>query len=412
MTCKICNLEYKGVLGLSIHIKKIHNIEIEQYYLKYLGSKKFCIVCGKVAIFKNLTQTYKNHCSKKCSTVTAHKHTIETNLKKYGVENVFSNKAIQQKIKQTTLSKYGCQSTNQSEIIKQKMKKTMMEKYGVQHALQCDESKQKCKATTYNKFGVENVFQLQNVQKKARLESSSQSAREKRKYTNIKRYGHQSTNQSEIIKQKIKNTFLNKYGGHPFRNQDQKLKIKQNNVLKYGYQYPSQRPQIKAKIKQTNLIKYGGHPMQNRDIFKKSAFNKKQIYQTENGKYLMYQSKSQLRFIKYCEYNNIEIQNGDIITYQYLNKIHKYFVDFKIKQDDTWQLIEIKQKHPWFEMEKQSGVLLAKILAAQRYSNNHNYKKYRIIMTDSSTENDWIISSSFHPTKMDFEPSIIPRISI
>jgi hypothetical protein len=58
--CKICNRKFKNYRSLSRHIK-IHNIYIENYYLKYINSQKnICSVCNKETSFNCLELGYHN----------------------------------------------------------------------------------------------------------------------------------------------------------------------------------------------------------------------------------------------------------------------------------------------------------------------------------------------------------------
>ena len=58
------------------------------------------------------------------------KHRKETNLKKYGVENPFASKEIQEKIKKTNLEKYGVEYNQQNQEIRKRSIETRRKKYG------------------------------------------------------------------------------------------------------------------------------------------------------------------------------------------------------------------------------------------------------------------------------------------
>lgn len=62
------------------------------------------------------------------------------------------------------------------------------------------------------------------------------------------------------------------------------------------------------------------------------------------------------------------------------DKIHKYFVDFKIKENNKWKLIEIKSTHNWFYNDIKSGKLESKFNSAIEYSKNNNYLEYVFIL--------------------------------
>ena len=60
MICEICNVEKDGLKGLSLHLNKKHDINIKEYYDKYLKKENdgICYFCGKPSIFLNLTKGY------------------------------------------------------------------------------------------------------------------------------------------------------------------------------------------------------------------------------------------------------------------------------------------------------------------------------------------------------------------
>ena len=54
----------------------------------------------------------------------------QTNLKRYGHENAFGSKEIQDKIRETNLDKYGVANPMQADAVKQKLRASCTEKYG------------------------------------------------------------------------------------------------------------------------------------------------------------------------------------------------------------------------------------------------------------------------------------------
>ena len=99
--------------------------------------------------------------------------------------------------------------------------------------------------TCLEKYGVKNP-------------SSNTMIKEKRKQTNINKYGVENVFQAEDIKNKIKNTCLKKYGAdHYNKTAEGKEKHKQTCLQKYGVEVPTQAEQFKIKSKQTCLQKYG-----------------------------------------------------------------------------------------------------------------------------------------------------------
>jgi len=94
-----------------------------------------------------------------------------------------------------------------------------------------------------------------------------------------------------------------------------------------------------------------------------------------NGDILTYQSKLELKFINWCNSNNIIVKNGPNINYVFNDKNKKYRVDFQINDI----LIEIKDFHIWHKNQVESGLWKAKEDAVNNYT-----KKYFFI-----TPNNW-----------------------
>ena len=89
--------------------------------------------------------------------------------------------------------------------------------------------------------------------------------RDKFKVTNEKIFGgHPMT--SNIIKNKIRNTCIKKYGvNNTFSNEEIKRQICETNIKKYGVKYPSQSIAIQEKL-QKSLLKFKNYIMPNGDI--------------------------------------------------------------------------------------------------------------------------------------------------
>lgn len=149
----------------------------------------------------------------------------------------------------------------------------------------------------------------------------------------------------------------------------------------------SQLDWVQERIKINNLKKYGVISLMQLESFRvnflkkiNSKHYKIKEFNLKNGNIINYQSGLELKFIKICENKNIEIKNGDVIEYFLEEKKKMYFIDFKIKIDGIYQLIEIKGRHKWFYKSIEDGMMEMKILAAQVYSAVNNYKPFRMIM--------------------------------
>lgn len=292
--CKLCGREFKR---LGPHLRQAHNMTKEQfkeYYDMYEKeeSEGICKECGAPTLFMDLTKGYRQFCSPQCSNSNESKKqkSIETNLRKYGVEHATQSKEIQDKIKQTNLDRYGVEYATQSEEIQDRIKKTNLEKYGYESPLSSPEIRDKITETNLERYGVENVFQSEEIKdriKKTNLEIygmeyffQTDLFEEKSKKTNLEKYGVEYATQSKEIQDKIKQTNLDKYGvesvfqlesvrnkanerakaeGKEFwvQTDEFKEKSKKTSREKYGTDSPMQSEEVKEIVKQTNLETYG-----------------------------------------------------------------------------------------------------------------------------------------------------------
>lgn len=323
--CQICENEYDNFQKLSVHIKK-HKISSKDYYLKYLCDFiPTCKICGSINVaFKDIRCGFNQTCSKICSKKLMVQRMKQTKLIRYGDEK-YNN---YDKAKDTCNKKYSTKFSLQLPEVRNKIKKTVNQKYGVNSYTSSADFQNKSIKSCLSKYGTKNAHQNQDVINKA-------------KNTCIKKYGVDNVFKSEVIKQKIKDTFMRLYG------------------VEYSMQCNSTH--IKAMESQKNSYR-----------LKK--------YQLNDGRTIRYQSLPELAYIKYCEDYNIWIDNGDKIPYLENNdKKHFYFVDFKIKENDKYRLIEIKGKTKWYYESLKNGTFLLKIKAAQHYSKINNYLPYKII---------------------------------
>jgi hypothetical protein len=135
----------------------------------------------------------------------------ETFFKKYSVTNISNLEEIKNKKIKTCLEKYGVDNPAKSQIVKDKMLVTLTQKYNM-------------------------------IPKKILSEEDKNNKL-------IEKYGTINFRNSEIIKNKIKNTCIEKYGvDHISKSKHvQEIKTK-NNLEKYGCEFTSQIPEIAEKI--------------------------------------------------------------------------------------------------------------------------------------------------------------------
>ena len=140
----------------------------------------------------------------------------------------------------------------------EKKKKTNMEKFGVDFPSQNAEVKEKVKQTLIEKYG-ENPFQNKEI-------------REKAKQTCLVNHGVEFPQQNVEIREKSKETCMKNFGvEHPQQNSEVREKSKETCIEKYGVEISSQNEEVKEKAKQTCLVNHGVEfPQQNVEIREKS----------------------------------------------------------------------------------------------------------------------------------------------
>lgn len=145
-----------------------------------------------------------------------------------------------------------------TEVSKEKRKKTNLERYGTDNPMKLSEFKNKLKETNLERYGVENAFQNKEIQ-------------DKQKETVRSKYGVDHIFQLDSTKQKYKNTMQEKYGvDNAFQMDDFNEKRERTSIEKYNTEYPCQSTEIKEKIKNINLEKFGETtPLKNEQIKEK-----------------------------------------------------------------------------------------------------------------------------------------------
>lgn len=139
----------------------------------------------------------------------------------------------------------------------------------------------------------------------------------------------------------------------------------------------SHKNKIKALCKDCNLTN---------NIFKIRT------YKNLANETICYQSKFELKFIRYCNENKILVINGPKIEYNRSNskKIHTYKIDFAIPKLKL--LIEIKDNHIWHKEQVQSGKWDEKVNGVEKFLQNNSiygnviYEKYIIIYPKNYVE--------------------------
>ncbi len=180
------------------------------------------------------------------------------------------------KIKSFNRKKWGVDYFSQTDEYNDKFKSTMMERYGVEYTLQSEELRDKVKKTNLEKFGFENPFmdgdrirKIFNEKYGVNHPSQVYDFSVKIKSTNLERYGYENPLSSPVIREKIDNTNLEKYGGHPMKSDISINRLKSTNLDRYGYEYILSIPEKRKAIKNTWVNKYGvDNPMISEEVRK------------------------------------------------------------------------------------------------------------------------------------------------
>ncbi len=285
-----------------------NNIKLTSEYTLNLINRD-TLICGKCITpdcenefnksFRELVKL-NGHCAD-CSKEIGKLKIVETNLKKYGVDNPMKNKNVKEKQKNTMLDKYGVERILQLDTAKERLKLHNLEKFGTEYSLQCDLVKNKCKETNKLRYGFENPQQNEEIKNKTIQ-------------TNLKKYG-------------VENYFVCK---------DFKNKRIETNMVKYGVPHHSQNAEISEFI------------------INRSYTTK--IYNFPSGKGIIYQGYENFAFDELINVENIS--EDDIITKRTevpeiwytdkTNKLRRHYVDIYIKSQN--RCIEVKST--WTNQEK------------------------------------------------------------
>lgn len=128
---------------------------------------------------------------------------------------------------------------------KEKTKRTHIKKYGCESSNQSEIVKETKRLSLFDKYGVEYNFQLESF-------------KEKSKQTCLEKYGYESSNSVPEIIEKKKQTCLEKYGVENYtKTEEYKERSKQTCLEAYGVEYSLQSIEVREKGKETCLQKYG-----------------------------------------------------------------------------------------------------------------------------------------------------------
>ena len=148
-----------------------------------------CKICNGYVKFNELHNKFDNTCSLECGNKFRHINKQKSIKQIYGVDNVFQNKNIKQKIKQIKFKRYGDEYYNNNE----KTVQTCMEKYGVRNGGGAQETIEKNKQYFLSKYGETSPGKVKQF-------------KEKSKQTCLNKYGYEYSHQHPLVREKTSNT--------------------------------------------------------------------------------------------------------------------------------------------------------------------------------------------------------------
>jgi hypothetical protein len=222
------------------------------------------------------------------------------------------------------------------------IERTLEKKYGpgITNAFQAEEVKQKIKQTSIERYGTPTA-------------THTEEANRKRKQTCLELYGKEVAVASTSVREKISHTLTEKYGdditsvGHLGRLESIQQKKKETSLNHYGTEHPRQFQGIKDKTANTNIKKYGdSYPLNNSEIQEKA---RKTCIERFGFPYAS--SSSEIK-------EKIKQTNVERYGYEYIAQVP----EFKQKQRQT--MIERYEKPHLFQIkefyEKQKQTMIEK----------------------------------------------------
>ena len=166
--------------------------------------------------------------------------------------------------------------------------------------------------------------------------------KEKIKVTNIKKYGIEYPLQLDSIKEQIKNTNLQRYGvENPVQSNQIKIKIKETNQKKYGGNAPACSKEVQDKIKYTCQERYNGDsPFQSDSIKEKINKTKLERYGIENH-IQSEQVKEKIKQTMLIKHGGFTLQSDKLKEKVRQTCIERYGIDNPIQLEEVRKQIRL-----------------------------------------------------------------------
>jgi hypothetical protein len=111
-------------------------------------------------------------------------------------------------------------------------------------SLRSDNTKNKRKTTNIERYGVDNVAKNKEVKTKTKM-------------TNLEKYGFESTFKNIEVREKHKKSLMDRLGvDHYFKSDEFKARMKSHYLQKWGVDHQSKVPEVQDRIRSTNIERY------------------------------------------------------------------------------------------------------------------------------------------------------------
>jgi hypothetical protein len=208
---------------------------------------------------------------------------------------------------------------------KEKKKQTNLAKFGVEYPCQKEEYMEKQRATMLAKYGVTNALKSDAIKQKV-------------KATNLQKYGVPSATKSAETRAKMKESLFKKYGvQNPMQSEIIRDKIIHTNMEKYGVANPMQAESVKKKLEETSLAKYGTkRPSQSTVVRDKMASS--QAAKTQEDIDAMME-KTKLTSLK--KYGTVSPNHSDIVKERKIqSSLAKYGTEYPMQNSKVQEKLQ------------------------------------------------------------------------
>lgn len=364
---------------------------------KYLYEKQICQCCGKEFYYTNKQiSTRLKHlkngeniivaCSRVCAMSLLNKSqdhidkVKESCLKKYGVDNPLKCKEVQDKIKKSCLKKYGVENYFQTQDCKIKLEKARKEKYKLKPQVQINFQGLLDYLKTHSKATMQALEPYFNVQDVKDIMQSYNLTRDELRYRlhkdipldkiftckNCGKYikFSKQNGYSDCCSIKCANVIKNK-------SQEHKDKIKQTYLDKYGVTTNLQLQSNINKSKQTCLKKYGVTSyLQSKEYRLRIPEIQNKIYSSKklNNTFHVSKGEEKAYSILLTKFPKEDIER------QYKSKLYPYQCDFYIKSLDLYIEYNGHWTHGKKPFDKNNKKHLDILVKWTRKANEINFK--------------------------------------